>query len=165
MKAKIRCMKKDDTEEIYRIQNLRYPFGNDIHVAPRPYERVVKDYEKLAKDDKAFPLVAEVKKKVVGYSIVHVWRGRSRHVGFINFSVDPNYVKSVAKALLQASIDTGRRINLVKLFTEILDGMDEVQKFLEKFGFKTETRRRKAAFFKRKFVDCIGMGLILREVK
>lgn len=163
MEVKIRCMMKNDLEDINRIQNLRYPFGNDIYVIPRPYERTVKDYEKLAKDEHAFPLVVEVKKKVVGYSTVYIWRGRSRHIGFISFSTDPKHIKSVAKPLFQATIDVGKRLNLVKLFIEILDESNELRKLVEDFGFKAETKRRKAAFFNRKFVDCIGMGFVLKE--
>ena len=164
MKVKTRCMMKKDLEDINRIQNLRYPFGNDLYIIPRPYERTVKDYEKQAMDEHAFPLVVELKGKVVGYSTIYVWRGRSRHIGFISLSIDPKHVKLAAKPLLQATIEVGKRLNLVKLFIEILDESDELQRLAEDFGFKSETRRRKAAFFKRRFVDCIGMGLMIKEV-
>jgi RimJ/RimL family protein N-acetyltransferase len=164
MKVKTRCMTKKDLEDVNRIQNLRHPFGNDIYLIPRPYERTVKDYEKLAMDEHAFPLVVEVKGKVVGYSSIHVSSWRSRHIGFVGFSLDPKHVKPAAKPLVQATIDIGKRLNLVKLFTEILDESDELRKLVEDFGFKAETRRRKTAFFKRRFVDCIGMGLMLKEV-
>jgi L-amino acid N-acyltransferase YncA len=164
MKVKTRCMTKKDLEDVNRIQNLRYPFGNDFYLIPRPYERTVKDYEKLAMDEHTFPLVVEEKGKVVGYSTLHVWGGRSAHMGFVSFSIDPNHVKPAATPLLQATIDVGKRLNLVKLFIEILDGSDELQRFVEDFGFEAETRRRKAAFFKRRFVDCLGMGLVLKEV-
>jgi len=156
-------MMKDDLEDINRIQNLQYPFGNDIYLIPRPYERTVKAYEKQAMDEHAFPLVVEAKGKVVGYSTIYIWRGRSRHIGFISLSIDPKHIKFTAKPLLQATIDVGKRLNLVKLFIEILDESDELQKLAEDFGFKAETRRRKAAFFERRFVDCIGMGLIMKE--
>jgi len=157
-------MTKKDLEDVNRIQNLRYPFGNDIYLVPRPYERTVKDYEKLAMDEHTFPLVVEVKGKVVGYSTIHVLGGRSTHMGFISFSIDPKHVKPAAKPLIQDTIDVGKRLNLVKLFIEILEESDELRKLVEDFGFKAETRRRKTAFFKRRFVDCIGMGLMLKEV-
>ena len=164
MKVKTRCMTKKDLEDVNRIQNLRHPFGNDIYLIPRPYERTVKDYEKLAMDEHTFPLVVEVKGKVVGYSTIRVWGGRSAHMAFVSFSIDPRHVKPAAKPLLQATIDVGGRLNLVKLFMEILDESDELRRLVEDFGFKAETRRRKAAFFKRRFVDCIGLGLVLKEV-
>lgn len=164
MKPKTRGMTKKDLEDVNRIQNLRYPFGNDIFLIPRPYERTVKDYEKQAMDENTFPLVVEIKGKVVGYSTIFVLRGRSRHMGFVNFSIDPKHIKRTAKPLIQATIDVGKRLNLVKLFTEILDESDELRKLVEEFGFKAETRRRKTAFFERRFVDCIGMGLMLKEI-
>jgi L-amino acid N-acyltransferase YncA len=165
MEVKTRCMAKKDLEDINRIQNIRYPFGNDLHIIPRPYERTVKDYEEHAKDEHGFPLVVEVNGKVVGYSIIYIWRFRSRHIGSISLSIDPKHVKHAAKPLLQAAIDVGKRLNLVKLFTEILDESDELRRLFEDFSFKAETRRRKAAFFGRKFIDCIGMGLVLKEVE
>jgi L-amino acid N-acyltransferase YncA len=165
MEVKTRCMAKKDLEDINKIQNLRYPFGNDLHIIPRPYERTVKDYEDQAKDEHGFPLVVEVNGNVVGYSIIYIWRFRSRHIGSISLSIDQKHVKHVAKPLLQAAIDVGKRLNLVKLFTEILDKSDELQRLFEDFGFEVETRRRKAAFFGRKFIDCIGMGLVLKEVE
>jgi RimJ/RimL family protein N-acetyltransferase len=165
MKVKTRGMTKKDLEDVNRIQNLRHPFGNDLHVIPRPYERTVKDYEEHAMEEHGFPLVVEVKGKVVGYSSIYVWRGRSRHLGSISFSIDPRHVKPAAKPLLQATIDVGKRLNLVKLFIEILDESDEMRRLVEDFGFEAETRRRKAAFFGRKFVDCIGLGLVLKEVQ
>jgi RimJ/RimL family protein N-acetyltransferase len=164
MKAKTRGMTKKDLEDVNRIENLRHPFGNDLHIIPRPYERTVKDYEAHAMDEHGFPLVVEVKGKVVGYSLIYVWRFRSRHLGSISFSIDPRHVKLAGKPLIQATIDVAKRLNLVKLFIEILDESDELRRFFEEFGFKAETRRRKAAFFGRKFVDCIGMGLVLKEV-
>lgn len=164
MEVKTRCMTKKDLEDINRIQNLRHPFGNDIYVIPRPYERTVKDYERLAMDEHAFPLVVEVKGRVVGYSTIHIWRGRSRHIGFISFSIDPKHIKPAAKPLFEATIDVGKRLNLVKLFIEILDESDKLRKLVEDLGFKAESRRREAAFFNRRFVDCIGMGLMLKEV-
>jgi L-amino acid N-acyltransferase YncA len=165
MEVKTRCMAKKDLEDINKIQNLRYPFGNDLHIIPRPYERTVKDYEDQAKDEHGFPLVVEVNGNVVGYSIIYIWRFRSRHIGSISLSIDQKHVKHAAKPLLQAAIDVGKRLNLVKLFTEILDKSDELQRLFEDFGFEVETRRRKAAFFGRKFIDCIGMGLVLKEVE
>ena len=165
MEVKTRCMAKKDLEDINRIQNIRFSFGNDLHIIPRSYERTVKNYEEHAMDEHGFPLVVEVKGKVVGYSVIYIWRFRSRHVGSIGFSIDPRHVKHAAKPLLQATIDVGKRLNLVKLFIEILDESEELRRFAEDFGFEAETRRRKAAFFRRKFVDCIGMGLVLKEVE
>jgi len=105
MEVKTRCMAKKDLEDINRIQNIRYPFGNDLHIIPRSYERTVKNYEEHAMDEHGFPLVVEVKGKVVGYSVIYIWRFRSRHVGSIGFSIDPRHVKHAAKPLLQATID------------------------------------------------------------
>ena len=158
-------MAKKDLEDINKIQNIRFSFGNDLYIIPRSYERTVKDYEEHAMDEHGFPLVVEVNGKVVGYSVIYVWRFRSRHVGSIGFSIDPRHVKHAAKPLLQATIDVGKRLNLVKLFIEILDESEELRSLVEDFGFEAETRRRKAAFFGRKFVDCIGMGFVLKQVE
>ncbi len=100
--------------------------------------KVIKNWCENINYERVFPLIAEKNGKIIADGTLHMRDfGWAKFIGKIRFVVSKDYRgKGVGKALIRELIDIGEKLNLDKLWAEVVDVQKSAEKALKKLGFE-----------------------------
>ena len=138
--AILRPLQKYDAERLFQffkegIEEEELALLKDNVKDPNTISRWCRDihYERV------FPLVAEKNSgEIIGDATLHMRDfGWAKFIGKIRFAVNKNYRNlGVGSAMIRELIEVAKKLNLDKLWAEVVSTQNAAQKALERLGFE-----------------------------
>lgn len=154
-------------EDAQRLKEFYSAVGDDDLRYFRHYVKdpaVIEDWCRHLDYDKALPVLALAKDRVVGSASLHFFEGPKRHVGEIRLFLAKDYRKrGLGTKMIRSLIDLGRKQGLCILIAEVVADMGRVVKAFEQLGFKQQvTLRDYFQFPDGEYSDVVLMVMSLR---
>ena len=154
-------------EDAQRLKEFYSAVGEDDLRYFRHYVKdpaVVEDWCQHLDYDRALPVLALSKERVVGSASLHFFDGPKRHIGEIRLFLAKDYRKrGLGTKMIRSLIDLGRKQGLCILIAEVVADMGRVVKAFERLGFKAEvTLRDYFQFPDGEYSDVVLMCMSLR---